>query len=177
MKKYFSIVLLVLSLLAVNAIAFAEVTLQETRDLHHIQVNMAPIVVKSLEGEAVEGGIHRFSNMAALDEFLKGKNEAGLRVTNSYKPKLNVVIMDNKDVGNLVNLADMANITTLSRMEGPLYQIQEVPVEPPEQVTKKLNAIGMEEPVVLLVASGKKRIPGGIWKNIISQVITIVTLL
>lgn len=177
MKKIISTIVFLISLLVVNAIAFAEVTLQDTQNFNNFQTNMAPIIVKSIEGTDVEGGVHRFSTIGELDKFLKGKDETGLRVTNSYKPKLNLVIMDNKDVGSLVNLADMANLTTSTKMEGPLYQIAEVPAMPPQQVLNKLQNKGIEEPTVLVVYSGKKKIPGGFWKQIISQAITIVTLL
>lgn len=177
MKKIFKIIVLVVSLFTANAIAFAEVTIKESRELCNVKMNMSPIIVKSLEGEVVEGGIHKFNNIASLDAFLKGTDEGGLRVTNSKKGKLNIVIMDRNEVGNLVSLADMANMTTMSRLEGPLYQIMEIPVETPKKIFGKLNFLGMKDPQILVVASGKKRMPGGIWKNIVSQVITIVTLI
>lgn len=178
MKKIILTLLLLVSFFSVNAIAFAEVSLQESRSFFNVDLNMSPMIVKTIKGKEVTGGVHRFKDMASLDEFFKGKGEKGLRVTNSYEPKLNVVIMDSKDVGNVVTLADMATTVTLySKLEGPLYQIQEVPVVPPKKVIEKMKSIGIKEPKILLVASGKKRIPGGIWKNLISQAITIVTLL
>ena len=160
-----------------NALAFAEITTGESRTINDFQVKISPILVKTLHGTEVVGGVHRFQNLQELDSFLKKKEDKGLAIKDSHKPKLNLIICDKDDVGYLGNLADMANMVTSSKLEGPLFELVETPIEIPERVVSKLNSIGIEKPVVVLALSGKKAIPGGYWKRIIGQIVSIVTIL
>ncbi len=175
MKKTFSIVVFLVALL-VNALAFAEITVKPSRDINDFHVSISPILVKTLHGTEVVGGVHRFQDLKELDSFLKEKEDKGLGIKDSHKPKLNLIICDKDDVGHLGNLADMANMVTATKLEGPLYELVETGFEIPERVAAKLKLIGIKNPVVLLSLSGKKAIPGGYWKRIISQIVSIVIL-
>lgn len=176
MKKYVGILVFLVSLL-VNALAFAEITQGESRDINDFHVKISPILVKTLHGKEVIGGVHRFQDLTELDSFLKKKEEKGLAIKDSHKPKLNLIICDKDDVGHLGNLADMANMVTSSKLEGPLYEMVETPIEIPDRVVAKLNSVGIQKPVVVLALSGKKAIPGGMWRRIIGQIVSIVTIL
>ena len=176
MKKLGIVLVFLVSLFA-NALAFAEITTGESQDINDFKVKISPMLVKTLHGTEVTGGVHRFQNLTELDSFLKEKENRGLSIKDSHKPKLNLIICDKNDVGYLGNLADMANMVTSSKLEGPLYELVETPIEIPERVVAKLNSVGIKNPVVVLVLSGKKAIPGGYWKKIIGQVVSIVLAL
>ena len=125
----------------------------------------APCVVQTLEGESVKG-IYRFQSVQAMQDFITGKDEQGLRVTNSHHPKRNIVIMDLEDAKTFSKLAMMVNASTANQKEGPTYQVEVLDLKTPAAVYSKLNALGIETPVYLLVDSGKKVQPGGIWAQV-----------
>ena len=125
----------------------------------------APCIVQTLEGESVKG-VYRFQSVQAMQDFIVGKHEQGLRVTNSHNPKRNIIIMDLEDAKIFSKLAMMANASTANQKEGPTYQVEVLELNTPAGVAEKLNAIGIENPVYLLVDSGKKVQPGGIWAQV-----------
>lgn len=125
----------------------------------------APCVVQTLEGKSLQG-IYRFKSVQDMQNFIVGKNEQGLRVTNSRSPKRNIIIMDLNDAKIFSKLAMMANASTANQKEGPTYQVEVLELNTPAGVTEKLNTIGIQNPVYLLVDSGKKVQPGGVWAQV-----------
>lgn len=123
------------------------------------EINMT-IIVKTLEGDNVSG-LYNFKAVEAADKFLKGEKEDGLRVTNSKKPKRNLVIIGAEDAKLLAKLAKMANNSTAQVVEGPLYQVEVLETSMPAEFANKLHKVGINQPVVLVVDSSKKVRPGG----------------
>lgn len=123
------------------------------------EINMT-IMVRTLEGDNVSG-LHKFKTVEEADKFLKGEKEDGLRVTNSKKPKRNLVIIGAEDAKLLAKLAKMANNSTAQAVEGPLYQVEVLETSMPAEFANKLHEVGINQPVVLVVDSSKKVRPGG----------------
>lgn len=123
------------------------------------------VIVKSLNGDAVTG-FYRFQELEAMQSFLLGKDTTGLRVTNSGKPKRNILVMNETDAVLFVKLVKMANKSTEQKVEGPTYQVEPINVPAPQATLDKLAKIGIDNPVVLIVDSGKKVRPGGVWGQV-----------
>ena len=123
------------------------------------------VIVKSLNGESVTG-FYQFDEIEAMQHFLLGKDATGLRVTNSGKPKRNILVMNEEDAVLFVKLVKMANKSTEQKVEGPTYEVEPIDVPAPQTTLDKLAKIGIDKPVVLIVDSGKKVRPGGIWGQV-----------
>lgn len=176
MKKFLVIMMTLITMSLASAVAFAapnEQPVVSNKPVSNLRVTNgvsdyigiasaidAPMVVKTINGDQVSG-FHRFKAVEEMDAFLKGKDEAGLRVTNSHNPKRNIIVMNARDAELFAKLAKMANNATAQQIEGPTYQIEPIETRCPEAILMKLNKIGIDEPVVLIVDSGKKVQPGG----------------
>lgn len=123
------------------------------------------VIVKSLNGESVTG-FYQFEEIESMQKFLLGKDATGLRVTNSGKPKRNIMVMNEEDAVLFVKLVKMANKSTEQKVEGPTYEVEPIDVPAPQTTLDKLAKIGIDKPVVLIVDSGKKVRPGGIWGQV-----------
>ena len=123
------------------------------------------VIVKTLNGESVTG-FYQFEEIEAMQQFLLGKDATGLRVTNSGKPKRNIIVMNEEDAVLFVKLVKMANKSTEQKVEGPTYEVEPIDVPAPQTTLDKLAKIGIDKPVVLIVDSGKKVRPGGIWGQV-----------
>ena len=123
------------------------------------------VIVKSLEGDSVTG-FYNFQEIEQMQQFLLGKNATGLRVTNSQHLKRNILIMDEADAVLFVKLVKLANKSTEQKVEGPVYQVEPIDVPAPQATLDKLAKIGINNPVVLIVDSGKKVRPGGVWGQV-----------
>lgn len=176
MKKFLVIVSIIITIICANAVVFAAPSAQPVvgnSPVSNLRVTNgisdyigiassinAPMIVKTINGDKVSG-FHRFKAVEEMDSFLKGKDNTGLRVTNSHNPKRNIIVMNARDAELFAKLAKIANNATAQQVEGPTYQVEPISTQCPEKVLEKLNKIGIDEPIVLIVDSGKKVQPGG----------------
>lgn len=169
MKKFLTLLVIFLTALFIaNATAFAEMVKGETREIFSLN-HQVPMVVKTLKGDDLSK-VHK-TNITTI---LYGEDEKGFQCDNSKKPKVNLVILNDCDAVAFYNAMDMANTTTSRKKEGPLYQMEIIPFEnlqPPAHILEKLNKIDITDPTMLIIYSGKKIVPGGIWKKYILTVL------
>lgn len=125
----------------------------------------APVVIRTFEGEDISGG-YCFETVNDMKSFLQGKGKNGIRANNSKKPRTNLVILGQQSADVMVKLIKLQNQATASSKSGPMYQVEYMPDQLNTTSKKSLKQIGINDPVCLLIESGKKVQPGGFLRKV-----------
>ena len=135
-------------IVAMSAIASAATLKVDDEAVNSPQ--FGPMIIKTIKGPELDGLSDK--GLAIID----GKGDKGLRVTNSHKPKVNKVVMNAQSVEAFLYALQARNQITNGQSEGPMYKVQLVQERPDPRLQNKLEKLGITQPVMLIVHSGKK---------------------
>ena len=151
-------------IVAMSAIASAATLKVDEEAVNSPQ--FGPMIIKTIEGPKLDG----LNNQGI--QVIDGKGKKGLKVTNSRKPKVNMVVMNEHSVGEFLDALQARNYLTSGKSEGPMYKVQLITEKPNSRVQDKLERLGISEPVMLIVHSGKKAQSVNIGKLLLKVALT-----